>query len=205
MSRLADQVTALAGIFQAAELARQVARRGLAESDAMEHSIYSLFQVDAESVPAVYRGLAGVTLGLRTLRRQLGSTEQREAEVTRYVIALLHLERKLAKRQDLTEQIGERIGTTTNRLEHYPMLHENILAGLADIYAATISTLTPRIMIQGEQLHLQNPDNVNRIRALLLAGIRSAMLWRQCGGSRLQLFLGRRKLMQVAQSILEPG
>jgi high frequency lysogenization protein len=45
--------------------------------------------------------------------------------------------------------------------------------------------LSPRIMVNGDPAHLNNPENANRIRALLLAGIRAAMLWRQSGGGRL--------------------
>ena len=78
----------------------------------------------------------------------------------------------------------------------------NILAGLADIYSTTISTLSPRIMVRGEPLHLQNPENINRIRALLLAGIRSAMLWRQCGGRRLQILLGRKRLWRISDDLM---
>ena len=58
-------------------------------------------------------------------------------------------------------------------------------------------------MVRGEPLHLQNPENVNRIRALLLAAIRSAMLWRQCGGRRLHILLGRKKLWRMADALLQ--
>ena len=49
---------------------------------------------------------------------------------------------------------------------------------------------------------LQNPRNAERIRALLLAGIRSATLWRQLGGNRWQLFFSRRKILKDAYALL---
>ncbi|MCP3866926.1 MAG: high frequency lysogenization protein HflD [Gammaproteobacteria bacterium] len=193
-----DKCIALSGVFQAADLASRIARRGMADSQAMESSIYSLFQINANTVEAVYGGLPGVSQGLKTLLAQLSGEKNRNIDMTRYVISLLHLERKLSKQPDLLQQLGEGISSTNERLEHFPMLHPNILAGMADIYSNTISTLRPRIMIQGEPLHLQNTENVNRIRALLLAGIRSAMLWRQCGGNRLQILLSRKRLLETA-------
>jgi len=45
-------------------------------------------------------------------------------------------------------------------------------------------------------------DVINKIRALLLAGIRSAMLWRQCGGSRWRFIFFRRKIQREAEFLL---
>ncbi|MEJ1365735.1 MAG: high frequency lysogenization protein HflD [Candidatus Sedimenticola sp. (ex Thyasira tokunagai)] len=199
-----DRAIAIAGVYQAAKLASRIARQGIAESSAVEASIHSLFQINAASVEAVYGGTSGVTTGLITLLNQLTNGREKEGEVTRYVITLLHLERKLSKNSAMAESISQGIEQATGRLEHYHLLHTNIIAQLADIYANTISTLKPRVMIQGEPLplHLQNQENVNRIRALLLAGIRSAMLWRQCGGGRLQILLGRKRLQREIEDIL---
>ncbi|OOZ35686.1 high frequency lysogenization protein HflD [Solemya velesiana gill symbiont] len=198
-----DRCIALAGVFQAAGLASQVARTGMGEATAMETSIHSLFKVNADSVEDIFNGIKGLSFGLQTMLDQLEEGEKgRNIEVTRYAIALLHLERKLSKQASMLQRIGDEIGLATERLEYFPMLHSNILAQLAETYAGTISTLQPRIMIQGEPLHLQNPENVNKIRALLLAGIRSAMLWRQCGGSRLKMLFHRKTSARLAEELI---
>jgi high frequency lysogenization protein len=57
-------------------------------------------------------------------------------------------------------------------------------------------------MINGDPQHLSNPNVVNKIRALLLAGIRASLLWRQCGGSRWHLLLHRKKLQHEANRLL---
>jgi len=197
-----ERLIALAGIYQSVYLTQQVARRGVADSEALEASIYSLFQMDAASVEAVYGGLKKISIGLQQLHNQLKSLNKQDIEITRYALSLLQLERKLAKNPAMLQQIGDGITQATVRLEHFPMLHSNILAQLADIYAGTISTMQPRIMVNGDPTHLQNPDNTNKIRALLLAGIRACMLWRQCGGNRFQLILGRRRLIGISQDLL---
>ena len=76
------------------------------------------------------------------------------------------------------------------------------MARFADLYLKTISTLTPRIMVSGSQLHLNNPENASRIRALLLAGVRAAILWRQSGGSRWKLLVRRNALLREARLLL---
>jgi len=198
-----DRTLALAGIYQAARLAQQIGRRGMADTQAMTTCIYSLFQVDAESVEAVYGGPAGLANGLQVLYGQLEGSGGRDMELTRHIIALIQLERRLSGRPEMLERITQGLGAATQRLEHFPMLHPNILAQLAEFYSATISTLQPRIIIRGEALHLQNPDNQHKIRALLLAGIRSAMLWRQVGGQRLQLLLHRRRIIEQTRRLLQ--
>ncbi len=198
-----DRLIALAGIFQAAWLTHQIAYKGMADSRAMEASIYSLFQIDAESVPAVFGGIAGVTGGLQQLSGQFLAPSRQGSDISRYVIALMHLERKLSADPVMLDKLGQDIGRISERLAHFPLLHSNILAQLADCYTQTISTLLPRIMVNGEPTHLQNPDNANKIRALLLAGIRSARLWRQCGGTRLQILLRQRRLNRLAKTLLQ--
>ncbi len=197
-----DRIIALAGVYQAAWCAQSIARRGMADSDAMATSIGSIFHTDSEDVPSVFGGPRGVAPGLRQFINQLKGGNGRDIDLTRYVITLLQLERKLAGDNAMLGSIGEGIDSARARLEHFHLLHGNILAQLADIYAGTISTLQPRIMIRGEALHLQNPDNANKIRALLLAGIRAARLWYQVGGRRRHILLRRRRMLETAQALL---
>jgi high frequency lysogenization protein len=83
-----------------------------------------------------------------------------------------------------------------------PVTHSNIIASLAGIYSDTLSTLTPRIMVQGEQGYLSSPDNANKVRALLLAAVRSAVLWRQVGGRRWQLIFARNAILHETEKLL---
>jgi CII-binding regulator of phage lambda lysogenization HflD len=60
---------------------------------------------------------------------------------------------------------------------------------LAALYQDTISRLTMRIHVKGVPEHLRKQAVADKIRALLLAGIRSALLWHQLGGRRWHLFV----------------
>ncbi|MCU0934908.1 MAG: high frequency lysogenization protein HflD [Gammaproteobacteria bacterium] len=197
-----DRGIALAGVFQAAHLVSRVARRGLAEASALEASLASVLALDAESVEAVFGGAAGVSDGLRVMRQQLApGAGSRDLEVTRYVVGILHLERKLSRRADLLRQIGERVAALNGGPGEASAAAPETIDRLAEIYLATVSTLGPRIMVRGEPTLLARPENASRIRALLLAGIRAAVLWRQCGGSRLGLLLARRRMLAAVRDL----
>jgi high frequency lysogenization protein len=198
-----DRCIALAGMYQAANLVADIAHSGNYDQETANSTIYSLFQVDAPSVPDVYGGLEGITTGLSHLIGQLSGKEERSTETTGYVIAMMHLEKKLLKQSDKLRVIAEGVQLATERLEYFPMLHQNILGQLADIYSDTISTIQPRIMVSGDPLQLQNRNNVNLIRSLLLAGIRSAMLWHQCGGRHTRIILARNKIIKHAQQLMD--
>jgi len=204
-----DRVMALCGVFQAARLVQQIARTGMCEQAPLDASLKSIFTLDCATPEDAYGSLANVEFGARTLLAQLGPgtpdsnrNQAQDSEVARYVIGVLVLERKLIKRPDLLDKITHGVENATLQLEHYPLSHENVIANLADTYAQTISTLNPRIMVNGEHQHVANPTNANKIRALLLAAIRSAVLWRQCGGNRWQLFFNRKSIISQAQDII---
>ena len=198
-----DRVTALAGIYQALACVMRIARTGHVDTAAMEPCIYSLFQIDAADTAAVFGPPGAVANGARQLVVQLTGRPERDLDLTRYVVSVIRLERKLSARPGPLQRIGEEIAAAAVLREHSPLLDPAILARFADTYSETLSPLTPRILVRGASNHLQNPDNQVRIRALLLAAIRSARLWRQLGGSRWQILLGHKHLLIQARRYLD--
>jgi high frequency lysogenization protein len=195
---LKDQTIALAAIYQAASLAQQIAKKGMANSQPMASSIHSLFQLDPPNVVSIYGGLEGVQHGLKILSQQIDLTHKGHHEVTHYLLGLIQLELALKKNPAAMENIHKGIMDTQSRLEHFHQLHPNILAAFAKVYEDNLSGLKPRIMVKGERSYLQSPDNINKVRTFLLAGVRAAMLWRQIGGKRLQLIFFRKRYVQQA-------
>lgn len=202
LNTITHQTIALAGIAQAAALVQQLATTGRADAEAMEASIASILKIDSDSVTDVYGGLEGIRLGLEQLSQQMTGYKIANPEQARYSAALVYLEQQLSKRTDLLESIQTGILKAQAQSEHFGLMHENVLANLADIYHSTISTLQPRIMVNGEQQYLTRPDVVNKIRSILLAGIRSVILWKQCGGSRWKFLFYRKKIQNELKSLL---
>lgn len=195
-----DRVIALAGVMQATDLVRSIARRGQANAEDVATCLASLLQIDAASSDAIYGGIARLRPGLSLLEQQLSHPQ--DMELTRYAVTLLSLDRKLARRPELLDALRTGLEDVIRNLAHFPVDHGNTIARFADLYLNSISTLSPRIMVNGDPVHLNNPDNANRIRALLLAGIRAATLWRQSGGGRLTVLLRRNPLLRETQRLL---
>jgi len=195
-----DRVIALAGVIQSIDLVRNIAQTGQVDADDFKTCMTSLLKIDSSSSAEVYGGVARLSSGLRLLEQQLHNP--RDKELTRYVVTLLSLERTLAQRKDLLEIIGAGIQDIIRNLAHFPVTHSNTIARFAELYLQTISTLSRRIMVSGAQIHLSNSENVNRIRALLLAGTRAAILWRQSGGARFSLLLRRNVLLRETRLLL---
>lgn len=194
---------ALAGLFQAVYLVQQTGKGLFRDAAATRSCLDSIFSTDAESVEAVYGGVASLRTGLETLDIQLGGDNaRRDMELTAYAITVVHLERKLSGNRAMLDELGKGIARIRGQVEFFEEYSPAVIAALAELYQQTISMLRPRIMVRGEPVVLASPDNQHMIRALLLAAIRAAVLWRQCGGSRLRLVLGRKPLLACARDLL---
>lgn len=198
-----ERTLALAGTFQSARLVRNLAHRGHADEQVMEASIGSLFAFSPESTEVVFGNLAGVRLGLLTLLEQIESPTSRDLEITRYVIGLLHHGDKLRRDKKRLAGLGSDLKRVEDKKIHFDLQDFPLHAQLAHLYQHYISPVPPPILIKGDPLYLQNPRITDDIRACLLAGLRAVVLWRQCGGKRWQLLLGRRRLAELARSLLQ--
>ena len=192
---------AFAGICQAAALVQQVARNGSCDEAALRESLSSILVTNPSHPLEVYNNThLAIRDGYRALVEQLGADgNQKNAELTRYVVSLIALERKLAKRKDLLGMLSERIGQIDRQLQHFDLLDEQIVSNMASIYSDLISPIGPRIQVAGTPLYLQQPMVQHKVRALLLAGIRAVVLWRQVGGSRTQIIFARKKMVELAK------
>ncbi len=202
LKSLKNQAIALSGLAQAAALAQQLASTGTADTEAMEASIGSILKIDSGSVIDVYGSLSGLRLGLTQLNLQMLSYKNVKPDQARYAATLVFLEGQLSKRKDLLKTIETGVYKAQAQTGHFGLLHENVLSNLADVYARTISTLQPKIMVNGLPVHLSRPETADKIRACLLAGMRSVILWRQCGGRRWQLLLQRKNIQAELERLL---
>ncbi len=201
-----NRTLSFAGMLQALQLVQQTAYGRPYDIDAFQATLRSTLLLDADSVAEVYGGIDGVRSGLRLLQTQLLNSKQKpDVELSRYAVVLLHLERKLTARNDLMQRLRSGIDHAQNQVEHFNLMHANVLAGLANTYTETVSTLTPKIMVNGDPTKLQDSAIANQIRVLLLSAMRSAVLWRQCGGTKIGLIFGRRKLAETAKELLTPN
>ncbi|OUS26014.1 lysogenization regulator HflD [Gammaproteobacteria bacterium 45_16_T64] len=198
-----DRALALSGIFQSATLVQQVSRTGEIPNEYLEASIKSVFALNPSKVVDVYGNVASQQLGINTLYEVIAhNNTARYADAIRYSIGILHIEKMLRKDNDLLSILRSRLETTESQLIHFDGLtHSSVISKLADIYVDTLGSLKYRIQVKGDPQQLQRDDVACKVRAILLCGVRSAMLWRQLGGSRLQLLLGKKNLTLALDSL----
>jgi high frequency lysogenization protein len=204
MTPVQEQLIALGAVFQSAVAVDKIAKSGQSSESEISCLLASLLVRNPGSTLDVY---GGSDSGLRSGYRALAGALERDPsslqrEPLRYVLALLGLEQQLNKRGDLLQLMGARLDQIQSQSEHFGIAHDNVVSSCAALYQDTISTFRQRIQVQGDSRFLQQPANAAKIRALLLAGIRSARLWRQLGGRRWRLVFNRRKLLDELYPML---
>lgn len=135
---LFDRTIAFAGICQSVKLVQEVARKGSCDYDALSASLNSIIQTNPGSTLEVFGNEENLTLGLNTLINELDNSPG-GSELTRYLINLLALERKLSGRRDSLAQLGDRIETVQRQIQHFDLLDDQMISNLASIYLDTIS------------------------------------------------------------------
>jgi high frequency lysogenization protein len=199
---LQQQVIALAGVVQAARMVDQVAKTGSYPAAFFEASLRSLFAFDAPTVDAVYGNIQGVKLGLRSIVDMLtDATNEDHVAMGAYVRGLLKLEDQFGKRPDLQEVVASRLGHVNFKAQHFSDDAVELAASISAIYQDTISHLPYRIKVKGNVQHLQETKNADLVRTLLLAGLRSAHLWRQLGGRPRHFLFKGGKLAATASDL----
>jgi len=202
-----QQAIALAAIFQVASLVEQLSRTGEVPAPELELLITSLFKQNPDNFDDIYGPRPNLQAGYHGICKLMGSDTSKmkqeiKPDVMRYALSIVHLESRLSKNPHMLNQLGESIQASVRQADHFHITHESVIGNLADTYKQTLSTLSFRIKVTGNPQILQNSHNANKVRALLLAGIRAAILWRQVGGRRWHLLFNRKRYIKDAQGLL---
>lgn len=190
------QALALAGVVQAAALVHRVAHGQ--ESPPAAHSalLHTVPTRQAGDLDEVFPDPGAYHMGVRLAMEAL-SGKSRNPEILRYTLQLIELARMLRG----VPQVVEKLGRLLDEVDpEAPGEHQ-----LSSIYQQTISTLGKRIQVTGNPQVLQQEAVADRIRALLLAGVRLAWLWHQGGGRRWHLILRRRALLVGLRTLDNPS
>lgn len=198
-----NQTLALAGIFQSVYLCKALATTGQCDEDDLHATLRSILTLNSDRFIDAYGGSArSLSKGLRVVRSQLaGNDESRDLELARYALALIQLGTNVLGDSRTVDEL--RIGISKVQAQEADIVGPELINNLANIYRSSISNLTPRIMVNGDPNYLNDNNVASTIRAALLGGIRSVVLWRQCGGSRPKLVLQRSQYARIAQEYLQ--
>lgn len=203
MTSFRDQTLALASMFQSAYLINQLAHGEGVNQAAFDCGLDSLFTLDATSIEDIYGPGDGLIQGLKTLKNYLGTDgEQLNKLIVYYVMSMIKLETRLTRDEAKVEAVQHGLNNIEQQVKDFDLSQSGKVHKIDGLYQDTISQLKPRIIVQGEQSQLSQSDTTSKVRTLLFAGIRAAVLWKQLGGSRFKLLFNRKKYVEQAQQLL---
>lgn len=203
-----DKTLALAALFQSATLADALAWRGHCDPVALEASLQSILVMDTDDVGLIYGGnLRGLQSGLQLLEQTflepLRGGHPRQADIVRYALGIMQVERQLAKSPGLLDTLRRRLEMAAEQRKHFESLTAPaMINNLGGIYVDTAGQLRFRIQIRGDQKQLQTAGMAEQIRAVLLSGIRAAWLWHRLGGRRWHLMFTRGQILAEIRKII---
>ncbi|WP_435276869.1 high frequency lysogenization protein HflD [Psychrobium sp. nBUS_13] len=198
-----NQALAFAALAQCAKLANDVARQGVIDNDLWQVCVSSLVCTNPNSVMDIYAPASDLASGLDTLIKQLSdSGEGRSIEITKYIAGIVSLSRKLMRNDNAMAVMSQRIDQVKRQLHHFTINDDAVISNFASIYSDIVSPLGAKINVTGTPTHLQQLLNQKKIRTLLLAGVRAAILWQQVGGKRRHLFFSRKAYVNSAKQQL---
>ena len=197
MNIIEERTIALAGVLQACQQVQSLARTGIADETVYASCMQSVLVLDAMSTPAVYGGLGGVRSGLILLNQGvLNSPDISDLEVLRYMMSILQLQKQLYTDEQKFSEFGQSI----DRLSSFSK--DDLASAFSEVYQTYVSVLRPQIIVQGEQEYLQQDGVPEQVRTMLLAAVRSAVLWQQKGGGKFRLVWERTRMREAAKSLL---
>lgn len=201
--RTAHEAYALAGLLQATSLVGRLARTGLVPQDSYDTSVNSLFVFDTDRVGEIYGGHRGLTHGFRIVEELLGGRNLRlHADALRYAVQVLRVARLLRRATPQLAALRTGLERIAASRQEDASNEEAVATGISQLYQQTVSTLPERIQVLGDVRYLQHPQTAYRVRALLLAAIRSATLWHQSGGRWWRTLVHRGALLDESKRYL---
>ncbi|MDX1489949.1 MAG: high frequency lysogenization protein HflD [Pseudohongiellaceae bacterium] len=207
LSQWEHRSLALASMIQCAQLVDSLATTGSANKTQMAACLDALYVLNPKNVDDVYPQPAIFNSGLSALESALGPKGmQALGDTLPYVLGMTVLQQQLSKKPKMQDLIRRRLPMLDKRSELLPEDNDDPLArhdiiGLARLYQDSISKLSFRIHVKGEITQLKQQSVADSIRALLLAGIRFAMLWQQLGGRRWHLFFYKKRIRDSAITV----
>lgn len=200
-----DKTLALAAIFQAAGLANELAQRGQTDTIAERALLNSVLILETDNASVIYTELSGLRKGLTLLEgcfMQQGRTLQNAAEIIRLSLAIVQVEKHFRASNKVQDTLRQRLDSVQRQQTLNPDMSQSELSALlGSAYVDSLGSLDFRIQIRGDAKQLQSPGMAERIRAILLAGVRAAWLWQRLGGRRWHLIFTRGQILQEIREI----
>ena len=202
LSQNQQQTLALAAVMQAANAVQNIAEKQ--QFDDVSALIDSIYVIDPKNFQDVFPDPHLLLGGLKSLESFYCSKQalpSKKATIST-ALGLLQLANLLDKDADVKKILQLRLQSLIAKralnFNDSPAYFQ-----LASAYVDSVGSFAFRIQVQGKVEYLQQENNVEKIRSILLAGLRAALLWKQLGGKRWHLIFKKHTLQKTIQSLVE--
>ena len=150
---LKNETISLGAIYQACNEIKKIAWQGEINNNIIEPLINSVYQTTSEEIEDVFISIKRLNSGLDFLRRQLvGDAFSRDGEVSRYFEAIGILVKNMNRKDEIlnklrTELTKQSLPINEDNLDQHALF-------LSELYLSTISTVEPRIIVNGDNKYL---------------------------------------------------
>ena len=203
------RILSLAGAVQAAQTCLWFCKRGgqISPAEILHDEsvcLNSLLIFHPETAEDVYaEGVTGLQRGIKTLVSVCEGQMEQHFEIMSCVQSMMRIEKLLAEEPEMLKILQLRLSdlqTVSPQADAGEL--QKFCSEVDSVYRATLSRLKRRIPLKISKIAHGDKNLVPRIRTLLLAGVRSIVLWHQCGGRLWRLFFERQKIANTGRLLL---
>lgn len=210
MKNIRSESIALAALFQCCTQINRIAHTGYCDEQAVSTVFRALLVTDPKTIDDIYK-ISELKTGFRGLIEGFsaeGITDNSANELVKLAMQVISLTDRIVRNTSLYNRLSNEIDKLKDQIEKAcpdflegktsVVLSKENVEKFAQLYQSLISPNFSKLLIFGEERFLSSTENQNRIRALLLAGIRAAVLWNQVGGKKLYLMFRRKEIVSFA-------
>ena len=214
MADIKSGTIALAALFQCCTQIQRIATTGYFDERAVASVIRSLIVTDPKTIDDIYQE-SDLVVGFKQILDSFGKGDMSKAAdtivITKMALKLITLAHNVEGNDKVFNRMSDEIDALTRAIttDHPDFLtfgntqvvntEENFHL-FGSLYQSIISPNFAKLIIYGEERCLREVSNQEKIRALLLAGIRAVILWRQVGGRRRFLVFRRKAILEYARA-----
>ncbi|MBQ2382298.1 MAG: DUF489 family protein [Succinivibrio sp.] len=210
MKNIRSESIALAALFQCCSQINRIAHSGYCDEQAVSTVFRALLVTNPDTIDDIYKE-SNLKIGFKSLIEGFstdGITDNTAKELAKLAMQVMSLTDRIMGNSSLYNRLSNEIDSMKIQIEKdYPdflegstsvVMNSDNVEKFAQLYQSLISPNFSKLLIFGEERFLSSTENQNRIRALLLAGIRALVLWNQVGGKKLYLVFRRKDILSYA-------
>lgn len=186
------QALSLCALLDCLTAVRELATQGRTDLARRSPLLDAILDFDGAEPATLYGPAFDFAPGARAGAAMFSRTFTQSDELLRLAAEIIALSSRLRQSASAGAKLQTALQTAIRQRDAFGISHDYTVQSFAQAYVDGVAPLGARIMVSGDPTWLKQERVAAQIRALLLAAMRAAILWRHLGGSLWSLWLRRR-------------